>query len=113
VRRFNTFGYMYSITITKDGTFNDSTSPNGITNPGIQSLILCYKNTGNVTLTITDPLPGIVITGQHHWLPVLLIVLLLSVLIITQADINAGVDFTISQQLVVLNLLERFDRHFN
>jgi hypothetical protein len=32
-----------SITITKDGMFNDSTSPNGITNPGIQSLILLIK----------------------------------------------------------------------
>jgi hypothetical protein len=32
-----------SITITKDGTFNDSTSPNGITNPGIQSLIFVIK----------------------------------------------------------------------
>jgi hypothetical protein len=45
--------------------FNDSTSPNGITNWGIQSLIPCYeKNTGTTLLiTITDPLPGIVITG--------------------------------------------------
>jgi hypothetical protein len=32
-----------SITITKDGTFNDSTSPNGITNWGYNHLYFCCK----------------------------------------------------------------------
>ena len=92
-----------SITITKDGMFNDSTSPKGITNPGDTiTYTFVIKNTGNVTLTnvtITDPLPGIVITGG----PLTSLAAgasnsttFIGTYTITQADINAGVVYNLA-----------------
>jgi uncharacterized repeat protein (TIGR01451 family)/gliding motility-associated-like protein len=92
-----------SITITKDGMFNDSTSPKGIINPGDTiTYTFVIKNTGNVTLTnvtITDPLPGIVLTGG----PLTSLAAgasnsttFIGTYTITQADINAGVVYNLA-----------------
>jgi uncharacterized repeat protein (TIGR01451 family) len=85
-----------SIALIKTGTFKDN-APLGVTNPGDQiTYVFAVTNTGNVTLTnvtVTDPLPGIVISGN----PIASLApgatnstTITGIYTITQADINAG-----------------------
>ncbi|HOW25853.1 MAG TPA: gliding motility-associated C-terminal domain-containing protein [Bacteroidales bacterium] len=85
-----------SIALIKKGTYVDL-APLGVTNPGDQiSYAFAVTNTGNVTLTnvtVTDPLPGIVISGG----PIASLApgatnstTITGLYTITQADINAG-----------------------
>ncbi|MFV7236987.1 gliding motility-associated C-terminal domain-containing protein, partial [Flavobacterium sp. ZB4R12] len=91
-----------SIVIAKDGTYQDTTAPIGITNPGdTVTYAFVVTNTGNVPLTnvtITDPLPGLVISGG----PITLAVgasdstTFTATYEITQVDIDAGAVYNLA-----------------
>ncbi|MDI1316010.1 gliding motility-associated C-terminal domain-containing protein [Flavobacterium sp.] len=89
-----------SIAITKDGTYQDTTAPFGVTNPGdTVTYNFVVTNTGNVTLTnITVTDNNAVVTGSLATLAVGASnsTAFTAVHIINQADIDAGVVFNLA-----------------
>ena len=90
-----------NITISKDGIYVDSNN-DGVTNIGDKiAYTFVVTNTGNVTLTnvtVSDPLPGLVLTGSSITLNIGTsnATQFIGSYSLTQADINAGAVYNIA-----------------